>query len=99
MYEWIEYSISDNAVFCFACRHFGGLSLGPGERSGARPFIERGFTFWKNMHSQLKEHTERPRHRDAVKAWADYKDVCAGKKPSKTNQSITNNRTAEVNEN
>lgn len=50
------------------------------------------------MHSQLREHTERPRHRDAVNAWADYKDVCAGKKPSKAT-GITNNRSAEINEN
>lgn len=50
------------------------------------------------MHSQLKEHTEQPRHRDTVKAWAEYNDVCAGKKTSIAT-AITNNRTAKVNEN
>ena len=41
-FKWLEYSISLNAAFCFACRHFGGTG------KLAKPsYTIGGFQNWK----------------------------------------------------
>lgn len=30
-YDWVEYSMQEDAVYCFACRHFGGASTLTGD--------------------------------------------------------------------
>ena len=37
---WLEYSVTENAAFCFPCRHF---AINPPEKS----FIEQGLKNWK----------------------------------------------------
>ena len=42
-YPWLEYSIEQDSVFFFNCRHFSGYSLRSGERYETRAFIDVGF--------------------------------------------------------
>ena len=39
-YDWVEYSMQEDAAYCFACRHFGGASTLTGDRHGLRVFID-----------------------------------------------------------
>ncbi|KAJ8359025.1 hypothetical protein SKAU_G00155500 [Synaphobranchus kaupii] len=97
-YAWLEYSVQTDALFCFACRHFASTSLAAGEKSGARIFIDKGYSCWKNIQTRLRDHSESKRHRSAVVAWAYFKSVNAGQKTSIAN-AINVNRSAEVREN
>lgn len=97
-YEWIEYSVQKDSVFCFACRHFGGVSTSQGDRLGHRVFMDKGFSCWKNMQSQLREHSESKRHVSAVVGWADFKAVSAGRKESIA-AVIDSNRSVEIRQN
>ena len=47
-HDWVDYSMQEDAVYCFACRHFGGASTLTGDRHGLRVFIDTGYTCWKN---------------------------------------------------
>ncbi|KAJ8358520.1 hypothetical protein SKAU_G00150450 [Synaphobranchus kaupii] len=93
-YAWLEYSVQTDALFYFACRHFASTSLVAGEKSGARIFIDKGYSCWKNVRTRLCDHSESKRHRSAVVAWAYFKSVNAGQKTSIAN-AINVNRSAE----
>ena len=98
-HEWIEYSIKQDAVFCFACRHFAGVStLRAGERLGQRVFIDTGYTGWRNMAKNLKDHHDSRRHKNAVLAWLEFRAVTDGRQTSIASR-IDSNRRNEVREN
>lgn len=47
LYNWIEYSVSKNAVYCFAWRYFlSGTRLIRGQNSRSYVFINIGFNSW-----------------------------------------------------
>ncbi|XP_022169020.1 zinc finger MYM-type protein 5-like [Myzus persicae] len=41
-FEWVEYSVSEDAIFCYACRIFGTGSVEPS-------FTSIGFRNWKKV--------------------------------------------------
>jgi len=98
VYDWIEYSVQTDSIFCFACRHFGGVSTSQGDRLGHRVFIDKGFSCWYNIQSQLREHSKSKRHVSALVGWVDFKAVSAGRKQSIA-AVIDSNRSEEIRQN
>lgn len=54
---WLVYSISTDAVFCFACTLFGKCE---------NPLNKGGFHTWNNIASHLKEHEYSKAHAEEV---------------------------------
>ena len=50
-YSWLEYSISKDAAFCFACRKFG-IEHGYSDKA----FVQNGFSNWKKGPDTFKKH-------------------------------------------
>ena len=75
LYPWLEYSVKEDACFCFPCRMFGGS----GGVSTSRPhktFTEIGFKSWKHATGKdgiLKGHDESYSHKSALIAWNEFK--------------------------
>jgi hypothetical protein len=53
-YNWIEYSVSKHAAFCFYCFLF--KNPGSAERFGYDVFTKTGFKDWKHAYKALPEH-------------------------------------------
>lgn len=70
-YEWIEYSVGQDAVFCFPCRHFV-------LQHSTNKFITQGFQNWKKGLEKLQAHDQSVSHRQAMEAWAEYKRTSTG---------------------
>jgi len=62
-YPLLEFSIKQDSVFCFNCRHFSGSSPRLGERYGARAFIDVRFRKWKDISGLIRQHESSDRHR------------------------------------
>jgi len=97
-YEWVEYSVKEDAVYCFSCRHFAKSAVRKGEILGSRTFIDRGFCKWSDQHALLEQHQESERHQSSMLAWANFRDVAAGKRTSTASQ-LSAGRSTEVKEN
>lgn len=70
-YVWLEYSISKNAVYCYACRQFSPIH----ERDNV--FKETGFSHWKSAlesNKGLKKHQKCALHVNSMAKWADAID-------------------------
>lgn len=68
---WLEYSVSLNASYCFACRHF---SL-PGSTETSFT-SDCGFFNWKKAlfkDAGFKLHSKSDQHASAMYAWTEYK--------------------------
>lgn len=68
-YAWLEYSISKDAVFCYACRFF---SLG----SVNDVFVKTGYRDWKHCTGKtgrITKHSNSMKHRQAMASWSDFK--------------------------
>ena len=66
-FPWLEYSILNDAVYCFACRFFG-------RETG--PFAVKGFCDWQHATGDgygLTAHNTASTHRLAVLAWEEHK--------------------------
>ncbi|KAK2713079.1 hypothetical protein QYM36_011689, partial [Artemia franciscana] len=74
-HPWLEYSVQDDSVYCFYCRHFGGTSTLPGQRYGSRPFIDVGVRRWKDISNFLEKQTRSDRHKDSVVSWTKFKAI------------------------
>lgn len=69
-YPWLEYSITKDAAFCYACRFFG-----MGQLRDDSAFVTCGFRNWKNASGsggKLEKHGTSERHQHAVSSWKDY---------------------------
>ena len=69
-HTWLEYSISKDAVYCYACRSFS-----TGIQRGDECFVSTGYRNWRKatgMSGRLRKHTLSHRHINAVAAWSDY---------------------------
>lgn len=78
-YVWIEYSISRDAIFCYACRQFSPRQ----ERDNV--FKETGFSHWKSALDSgkgIKKHQSCAMHVTSMARWADVIDR------QKTNASV-----------
>ena len=73
-YPWLEYSVKQDACFCYPCRLF---SLG-GCSSSSRPeqaFSTTGFKVWKHAMGKsgiLTGHNDCRAHKEAATAWTQY---------------------------
>ena len=68
-YVWLKYSISQDAVFCYACRFF---SLG----SANDIFVKTGYRDWKHCTGKtggLEKHINSMKHKEALASWSDFK--------------------------
>ena len=66
-YPWVEYSISQNKVFCFACRHFP-------YKTGEQAFRSIGYENWKHgAKKALKKHDSSGAHKVSIESWAEFK--------------------------
>lgn len=97
-YPWIEYSIKEDAVFCFPCRHFQKNSVTRGEKFGDIAFIDRGFSKWKDAGTLLSKHAKSSRHSASMIAMGNFKKVREGSQKSVLNQ-INDSHQLEVQSN
>lgn len=61
-FNWMEYSISDDAVFCFPCRHFSLSGNFRGQTIGNAAYIDRGVKCWRNPLQSLTKHSQSENH-------------------------------------
>ena len=59
LYPWLEYSVKEDACFCFPCRMFGGSGGVPTSRH-QKTFTEIGFKSWKHACYRERWDSERP---------------------------------------
>lgn len=62
--EWLVYSISKNAIFCFFCKLFSNDNV---SLTGTE-----GYSDWKNMSTFLRHHEKSPSH---IKASLSYREL------------------------
>ena len=75
LYPWLEYSVKEDACFCFPCRMFGGSGGVPTSRP-QKTFTEIGFKSWKHATGKdgiLKGHDDSYAHKSAVVAWNEFR--------------------------
>ena len=65
-YAWLEYSIQQDAVFCFSCRHFN--------KSAPSAYTYTGFNNWKKAVMSLKTHDTSTAHKNSMTFWAEFKN-------------------------
>ncbi|XP_076321993.1 zinc finger MYM-type protein 1-like [Tachypleus tridentatus] len=68
-HSWLEYSVTQDAVFCFACRLFSHTHFSKTEK----PFTHESFWNWKKVTTSLKSHDNSAGHTFAMQAWAEFK--------------------------
>lgn len=99
LYRWIEYSIINDSVYCFPCRHFTAHMISPGEVKGNIPFIDYGLKCWKEPRKKFTSHSHNKRHIICMERWNDYMLIRNNNKKSISHslnvarvQDITENR-------
>lgn len=65
-YEWVEYSINSDAVFCFACRQFPSSNR-------EELFVEKGMKNWKKASEKLDKHAISAAHSFSMSKWVEYR--------------------------
>jgi hypothetical protein len=91
-FPWIEYSKASNQAFCYTCRHFvPSSSSRKGEKLGLRPFIEAGFSRWKDAAENFRKHENSERHTIALTLQLNFKLIQQNKMTPISNvlQSVT----------
>ncbi|XP_076359054.1 zinc finger MYM-type protein 1-like [Tachypleus tridentatus] len=68
-HSWLEYSVTQDAAFCFTCRLFTHTHFSKTEKS----FTHEGFRNWKKATTSLKSHDNSAGHKFAMQAWAEFK--------------------------
>jgi len=71
-FNWLEYSISDDAVFCFPCRHFSLSGNFRGQTIGNAAYIDRGVKCWRNPLQSLTKLSRSENHLTSVERWNQY---------------------------
>lgn len=71
-YEWIEYSIAKDAVFCFPCRFFAHATNNAEDR-----FVNLGFRDWKHAGGKSGAFASCKTHQEALIDWSQYKKSVA----------------------
>ena len=74
LYPWLEYSVSKDAAFCYACRLFGAANIHLSRPE--RAFAATGFRDWKHATGQrgiLIIHNNSFSHKQGMVAWEQFK--------------------------
>ena len=74
-YEWLEYSIAKDAVFCYPCRFFAHASSKAEDR-----FVTLGYRDWKHAGAKggaFAKHNTLKNHKEAFMNWSQYKILVA----------------------
>lgn len=66
-YNWLEYSISKDSAFCFACRHFSRPGLAHTETA-----FTHGYQNWRKATASFKTHNASAGHKYSMDAWAEF---------------------------
>ncbi|KAA0706071.1 hypothetical protein E1301_Tti016829 [Triplophysa tibetana] len=69
-FDWLEYSASRNAAFCFACRLFG-KQVSRVNKDVITSSV--GFSNWKRALDSFREHDSSSGHKASMLAWKTYK--------------------------
>ncbi|KAL4091374.1 hypothetical protein QTP88_026073 [Uroleucon formosanum] len=74
VYNWIEYSVSKDEIFCFPCRHFSANIIASGKTAGNLCFVNYGSKCknWKEQTLSLNNHQRCKTHVICVQRWNDY---------------------------
>ena len=80
-FPWLEYSVSFDKVYCFACRHYGSTIFkvdptdAPGKKfmrkKGATIYATTGFCRWAKAHERMQRHNSSARHLEAMGPWLE----------------------------
>ncbi|KAE9522790.1 hypothetical protein AGLY_016831 [Aphis glycines] len=65
-YEWLEYSVSSNAVFCFNCVHFA-------KNLKTENLITTGYNNWRKLNEKLLKHSKTVQHLTSNVQYNSYK--------------------------
>ncbi|XP_076348043.1 zinc finger MYM-type protein 1-like [Tachypleus tridentatus] len=68
-HSWLEYSVTQDAAFCFAYRFFSHTHFSKIEKS----FTHEGFRNWKKATTLLKSHDNSAEHKFVMQTWAEFK--------------------------
>ncbi|KAL8171907.1 hypothetical protein V2J09_023711 [Rumex salicifolius] len=89
-WEWLEYSVSKDAAFCFWCYLFKGDT---GKRFGSDVFVKTGFRNWKKASEKFRDHVGAAgsTHNDARARFFAFKDraLCLTRMESSGNQVLS----------
>ncbi|KAJ8027872.1 Zinc finger MYM-type protein 1 [Holothuria leucospilota] len=66
-FTWLEYSVSNDAAFCYSCRIFPSV-LGHKERN----FTENWVNQWKKAIEKFRKHSESESHKTSFSRWQHY---------------------------
>ena len=66
-HSWIEYSVTNDSVFCFACRHFVDLTF----TNKMTTFSQNGFNNWSHP-KRIDEHNSTEIHKEAMAKGQDW---------------------------
>lgn len=75
VHNWLEYSISRDAVFCFSCRHFLNNNNVRGQIENNIVFVKQGFNRWKTQKQSFIKHELSERHLSNIEKWTMYLSV------------------------
>lgn len=73
IYPWLEYSIVEDAAYCYPCRIFGNGEEDSGKGSG---LVSTGFRHWKNARGKrgtLRLHNLSKAHKNFMLTWSQFK--------------------------
>lgn len=65
-FNWLKYSISDDAVFCFPCRHFSFNGHILEQSISIAAYVEKGVKCWRNALQSLTKHGLSENHLTSV---------------------------------
>lgn len=68
-YKWIDYSVSENSVYCFPCKQY--RKHGDGRSGGV--FVDIGFKNWKKSDEKLLKHHCSNEHVKCMSMWISRK--------------------------
>ena len=74
---WVEYSIKEDAIYCFCCRHFS-LTRNHGNTSDNVVFVDTGMNNWKKLFERIEKHEASEAHNEANRSWTKYKAIECG---------------------
>ncbi|XP_076235735.1 zinc finger MYM-type protein 1-like [Calliopsis andreniformis] len=72
-YSWLEYSVKEDKVYSFVCRHFLKVTI----RDQIEKFISSGFNNWKKLKEALQKHDQSSLHIQSTQMFICYKQSVA----------------------
>lgn len=94
-FNWIEYSIIKDQVYCFVCRHFTSTN-GP---QFERTFVNKGFSCWQKQAESFKYHTKTNYHKLNFEKYTMFLNLNCNKNYSSVASGIIHSRKKEVEDN